>query len=33
MKAASEGRIMGYTGCLCATVEQVAPVNQAFGQA
>lgn len=33
MKAASEGRIMGYTGCLCTTVEQVAPVNQAFAQA
>ena len=33
MKAAREGRIMGFTGCLCATPEQVAPVNQGFAQA
>jgi citrate lyase beta subunit len=29
-KAAREGRVMGYTGCFCATPEQVAPVNAAF---
>jgi citrate lyase subunit beta/citryl-CoA lyase len=33
MKAAKEGRIMGYTGCLCAVPAQVAPVNQAFARA
>jgi citrate lyase subunit beta/citryl-CoA lyase len=33
MKAAAEGRIMGYTGCLCATPEQVAPVNRGFARA
>jgi citrate lyase subunit beta/citryl-CoA lyase len=33
MKAAREGRIMGFAGCVCATPEQVAPVNQAYGQA
>ncbi len=33
MNAAREGRIMGFTGCLCATPEQVAPVNQGFAQA
>jgi citrate lyase subunit beta/citryl-CoA lyase len=32
MKAAREGRILGFTGCLCATPDQVAPVNQAYGQ-
>ena len=30
-KAAREGRILGFTGCLCATPEQVAPVNDGFG--
>lgn len=30
MKAAREGWIMGYTGCVCATPEQVGPVNQSF---
>jgi citrate lyase subunit beta/citryl-CoA lyase len=29
-KAAREGRILGFTGCLCATPEQVAPVNEGF---
>jgi citrate lyase beta subunit len=28
--AAREGRILGYTGCLCATPQQVAAVNEAF---
>jgi citrate lyase subunit beta / citryl-CoA lyase len=32
MKAAGEGRIMGFSGCLCATPEQVAPVNQAYAK-
>ena len=32
-KAAGEGRIMGFSGCLCATSEQVAPVNAGFGAA
>lgn len=32
-KAAREGRLMGFTGCLCALSEQVAPVNAAFGGA
>ena len=32
-KAAREGRLMGFSGCLCATPEQVAPVNAAFGAA
>ena len=32
-KAAREGRLMGFTGCLCATPEQVAPVNEGFAQA
>ena len=30
-KAASEGRILGFTGCVCATPGQVAPVNEGFG--
>lgn len=30
MKAAREGRLMGFTGCLCATPEQVAWVNEGF---
>ena len=29
-KAATEARLMGFTGCVCATVEQVAPVNEGF---
>ena len=32
-KAAREGRVMGFSGCLCATSEQVAPVNAGFGAA
>ena len=28
--AAREARLMGFTGCLCATAEQVAPVNAGF---
>src|SRR5262249_28065898 len=31
-KAAREGRLMGFTGCLCATPEQVAPVNEGYAQ-
>jgi citrate lyase subunit beta/citryl-CoA lyase len=30
MKAAKEARCMGFTGCLCATPEQVASVNEGF---
>ena len=30
LKAAREGRLMGFTGCLCATPEQVAWVNEGF---
>ena len=29
-QAAREARLMGFTGCLCATPEQVAPVNAGF---
>jgi citrate lyase subunit beta/citryl-CoA lyase len=29
-RAAREGRLLGFTGCLCATPEQVAPVNEGF---
>jgi len=29
-KAAREGRLMGFTGCFCATPEQVAAVNEGF---
>ncbi|MBM3340921.1 MAG: hypothetical protein FJY56_02250 [Betaproteobacteria bacterium] len=29
-KAAREARLMGFTGCVCATAAQVAPVNQGF---
>jgi citrate lyase subunit beta/citryl-CoA lyase len=29
-KAARDGRLMGFTGCLCATPEQVASVNEGF---
>jgi citrate lyase subunit beta / citryl-CoA lyase len=32
-KAAREGRLLGFSGCLCATPEQVAPVNAGFGAA
>ena len=31
-KAAREARLMGFTGCVCATPEQVAPVNEGFAQ-
>lgn len=30
VKAAKEARLMGFAGCLCATPEQVAPVNEGF---
>ena len=30
VQAAREGRLMGFTGCLCATPEQVAAVNEGF---
>jgi citrate lyase subunit beta/citryl-CoA lyase len=30
LKAAREGRLMGFTGSFCATPEQVAPVNKGF---
>jgi citrate lyase subunit beta/citryl-CoA lyase len=30
VKAAREARLMGFTGCLCATPEQVASVNEGF---
>lgn len=30
LKAAREGRLMGFAGCLCATPEQVACVNEGF---
>ena len=29
-KAAREARLMGFTGCVCAVPEQVAPVNEGF---
>jgi citrate lyase subunit beta/citryl-CoA lyase len=29
-KAAAEARLMGFTGCVCAAAEQVAPVNDGF---
>jgi citrate lyase subunit beta/citryl-CoA lyase len=29
-QAAREGRLLGFTGCLCATPEQVASVNEGF---
>jgi len=29
-KAAREGKLMGFAGCLCATPEQVAAVNEGF---
>jgi citrate lyase subunit beta/citryl-CoA lyase len=30
LKAAREGRLMGFTGCVCATPDQVASVNAGF---
>ncbi len=30
LKAAADARLLGFTGCLCATPEQVAPVNEGF---
>ena len=30
LKAANEAMLMGFTGCICATPEQVAPVNEGF---
>jgi citrate lyase subunit beta / citryl-CoA lyase len=30
VKAARDARLMGFAGCLCATPEQVAPVNEGF---
>jgi citrate lyase subunit beta / citryl-CoA lyase len=33
LKAAREGRLMGFTGCLCATPQQVASVNEGFSLA
>ena len=32
-KAAREARLMGFTGCVCASPEQVAPVNEGFATA
>jgi hypothetical protein len=29
-KAAEDGRRLGFTGCFCATSEQVAPVNDGY---
>jgi citrate lyase subunit beta/citryl-CoA lyase len=29
-RAATEARLMGFTGCLCATTEQVGPVNAGY---
>ena len=29
-RAAKEARLLGFAGCLCATPEQVAPVNEGF---
>jgi citrate lyase subunit beta/citryl-CoA lyase len=31
MRAAREARLLGFSGCVCATPEQVAPVNTGFG--
>jgi citrate lyase subunit beta / citryl-CoA lyase len=31
VKAAREARLMGFTGCICATPEQVASVNEGYG--
>ena len=33
MQAAREASLMGFTGCVCATPEQVAPVNEGFARA
>jgi len=33
LKAAQEGSVMGFSGCLCATPEQVAAVNEGFSVA
>ncbi|HEX2825017.1 MAG TPA: aldolase/citrate lyase family protein [Burkholderiales bacterium] len=30
-QAAREGRLMGFSGCLCATPDQVAAVNEGYG--
>lgn len=30
-RAAHEARLLGFSGCVCATAEQVAPVNTGFG--
>ena len=30
VKAAREGRLMGFTGCICVTPEQVASVNEGY---
>ena len=32
-KAAREGRHLGFTGCVCATPDQVAPVNEGYSAA
>ncbi len=32
-RASREARLMGFTGCVCATVEQVATVNEGFAPA
>lgn len=32
-RAAREASLMGFTGCVCATPEQVAPVNEGFASA
>jgi citrate lyase subunit beta/citryl-CoA lyase len=31
LRAAREARLLGFSGCVCATPEQVAPVNSGFG--
>jgi citrate lyase beta subunit len=31
MRAAREAQLLGFSGCVCATPEQVAPVNTGFG--
>jgi citrate lyase subunit beta/citryl-CoA lyase len=31
-KAARDGRLLGFTGCLCAAPEQVAPVNEGYAK-
>ncbi len=33
VQASREGRLMGFTGCLCATPEQVASVNEGYASA